>query len=79
MSFLEQLKQFTKGIRQTVADKKKEEADCLIVGKKKMDFKVYQQMCELFFAQDSEEYIFARCFLTLEWNLMARYSDWRCR
>jgi hypothetical protein len=42
VSFLEQLKQFTKGIRRTVADKKKEEGDCLIVGKKKMDFKVYQ-------------------------------------
>jgi hypothetical protein len=32
-------------------------------------------MCELFFAQDSEEYIFARCFLTLEWNLMARSEN----
>lgn len=74
-SFIEQLKQFTQGIRRTVADKKKESGDALMIGKKKMDFKVYQKMCELFLGEDSEEYIFARCFLTLEWNLMARSEN----
>ena len=73
--FAEQLKQFTQGIRRTVADKKKEQGDNLMIGKKKMDFKVYEQMCKLFLGEEGEEFIFARCFLTLEWNLMARLEN----
>ena len=73
--FTEQLKQFTQGIRRTVADKKQEQGDSIMIGKKKMDFKVYQKMCELFLREDGEEFIFARCFLTLEWNLMARLEN----
>ncbi len=69
--FAEQLKQFTQGIRRTVADKKKEQGDNLMIGKKKMEFKVYQKICELFLGEEGEEFIFACCFLTLEWNLMA--------
>jgi hypothetical protein len=40
-----------------------------------MDFKVYEQMCKLFLGEEGEEFIFARCFLTLEWNLMARSEN----
>jgi hypothetical protein len=65
------LKQFTQGIKRTVTDKKKEKGDRLMIGKKKMDFKVYQKMCELFLAAKGDELIFACCFLTLEGNLMA--------
>jgi hypothetical protein len=74
-AFTAQLKQFTKGIRRTVADKKKVEGDSNIIGKKKMDFNVYQLMCELFMSEEEEEFIFARSFLTLEWNLMARSEN----
>jgi hypothetical protein len=49
-----------------------EDGDSGIVGKEKMDFKVYEKICELFMAEEGEEYLFAHCFLTLEWNLMAR-------
>lgn len=56
------LKQFTQGIKRTVTDKKKEKGDRLMIGKKKMDFKVYQKMCELFFVEEDEEFIFACCF-----------------
>ncbi|KAL3771060.1 hypothetical protein ACHAWU_006437 [Discostella pseudostelligera] len=72
---MKQLKQFTQGIRRTVADKKKEQGDSMMIGKKKMDFKVYQKMCELFLEEEGEEFIFACCFLTLEWNLMARSEN----
>jgi hypothetical protein len=74
-SFTGQLKQFTKGIRRTVADKKKVESDSMLIGKKKMDFNVYQLMCELFMREEGEEFIFSRCFVTLEWNLMARSEN----
>jgi len=32
-------------------------------------------MCELFLKEEGEEYLFARCFLTLEWNLMSRSEN----
>ena len=35
-----------------------------------MDFKVDEKLYELFLKEESEEYIFAHSFLTLEWNLM---------
>ena len=61
-----------KGMKRTVAAKKMEDGDSGIIGKKKMDFKVFEKICALFLKEDAEEFLFARCFLTLEWNLMAR-------
>jgi len=52
-----------------------EDGDSGIIGKKKMDFKVYEKICELFLKEEGEEYLFARCFLTLEWNLMSRSKN----
>jgi len=45
--FFTELKQFTKGIRRHVADKKVLEGDVSIIGKKKMGFDVYKKICEL--------------------------------
>ena len=70
--FADNLKIFMKGMKRHVAAKKMEDGDSGIIGKKKMDFKVYEKICELFMPEEGEEYLFARCFLTLEWNLMAR-------
>jgi hypothetical protein len=55
-----------KGIKRHIAAKKMEDGDSGIVGKKKMDFKVYKKICELFMVEDGKKYLFARCFLTLE-------------
>ena len=68
----DQLKMFMKCMKRHVASVKMESGDSQIVGKRKMDFKVYEKICELFLKEEAEEYLFARCFLTLEWNLMAR-------
>jgi len=68
----DKLKMFMKGLKRHVASKKMESGDSQIVGKRKMDFKVYEKMCEQFLKEEGEEFLFARCFLTLEWNLMAR-------
>jgi hypothetical protein len=69
------LKQFTKGIRQHVADKKVQEGDVDIVGKKKMGFNLYKKICQLFMKEEGKEFIFAHAFLTLKWNLMARFDN----
>jgi len=68
----EKLKMFMKCMKRHVASTRMESGDSQIVGKRKMDFKVYEKICELFLKEEAEEYLFARCFLTLEWNLMAR-------
>ncbi len=67
----DQLKMFMKCMKRHVASVKMESGDSQIVGKRKMDFKVYEKICELFLKEEGEEYLFARFFLTLEWNLMA--------
>ena len=59
------LKMFMKGMKRHVSVKSFKNGDSGIIGKKKMDFKVYEK-------EEGEEFLFARCFLTLEWNLMAR-------
>ena len=41
--FADNLKIFIKGIKRTVAAKKMEDGDSGIIGKKKMDFKVYKK------------------------------------
>ena len=48
-----------------------EDGNSQIIGKKKMDFKVYEKICEFFMKEEDKEFIFSCCFLTLEWNLMA--------
>jgi len=75
VEFADNLKIFMKGMKRTVAAKKMEDGDSGIIGKKKMDFKVYEKICELFLKEEGEEYLFADCFLTLEWNLMSRSEN----
>ncbi len=55
-----------KGMKQNVAMMNMEGGDCQIVGKKKMDYKVYEKICELFLKEEQEGFLFACCFLTLE-------------
>ncbi len=69
--FSDKLKMFMKCMKQHVASKKQKSGDCQIVGKRKMDFKVYEKICKLFLKEEGEEFLFACCFLTLKWNLMA--------
>ena len=73
--FADNLKIFMKGMKRTVATKKMEDGDSGIIGKKKMDFKVFEKICALFLKEDGEEFLFARCFLVLEWNLMSRSDN----
>jgi len=63
--FADNLKIFMKGMKPTVAAKKMEDGDSGIIGKKRMDFKVYGKICELFLKEEGEEFLIARCFLVL--------------
>ncbi len=56
-NFFDDLKQFTKGIRRHVADKKVLEGDVTMVGKKKMGYNVYKKLWEKFLEEEGEEYI----------------------
>ena len=71
MNFFDNLKQFTKGIRRHVADKKVVEWDVTMNWKKKMGSNICKKICETFLHEGGEEFIFAHAFVTLEWNLMA--------
>jgi hypothetical protein len=73
--FFGNLKQFMKGIWQHIANKKAQEGDVSIIGKKKMGFDVDNKICELFLREEGEEFLFARAFLCLEWNLMVRLEN----
>jgi hypothetical protein len=73
--FADNLKIFMKGMKRTVAAKKMEDGDSGIIGKKKMDFKVFKKICALFLKEEAEEFLFAHCFLVLEWNLMSRSDN----
>ncbi len=64
VDFADQLKIFMKGSKRHVASKNMEAGDSQIIGKKMMDFRVYEKRCELFLKEESEEYLFARSFLT---------------
>jgi hypothetical protein len=48
----EKLKMFMKGMKRHVAAKSFENGDSGIIGKKKMDFKVYEKICELFLKEE---------------------------
>ena len=75
VDFADKLKIFMKELKRHVTSKNMEAGDSQIIGKKKMDFRVYKKICELFLKEESEEYLFTCCFLTLEWNLMVRLES----
>ncbi len=49
VDFAEKLKIFMNGIKLHVAMKKMKSGDVNMIGKKKMDYKVYEKLCEFFY------------------------------
>jgi hypothetical protein len=66
---------FLSGMKRTVASEKVARSESLNEGKRPMSFAVYSTMCNLMYHGGDDEYLFAHCFLTLEWNLMARSDN----
>ena len=60
------------GMKRVVADHKRESGASLDEGGKAMSFEVYKRLCEELFNGKGDDFLFARAFLTMEWNLM----DW---
>ena len=75
ISFQTNMRQLLAGLRREQAKRRVKDGDEKIEGKKKMDFAVYQKMCELMFARAGSCWIFAHLFLVLEWNLMMRAEN----
>jgi hypothetical protein len=63
------------GMRIFVASEKVARGESLNESIRPMSFAVYSTMCNLMYHGGDDEYLFAHCFLTLEWNLMATRSD----
>ena len=74
-SFKTDLANFMRGIKRKVAKQKQDMGTKADEGKKPMSFQVYEKLCQLMMASEDDEYIFGHCFLTLEWNLMARSDN----
>ena len=79
LDFFDNLKQFTKGIWWHIANKKVQEWDVTIVGKKKMGFNVYKKNCELVMKEEGREFIFACAFLTLKSGISWRDLKMLCK
>ena len=65
-------------MKRTVAKHKKQNGESLVEGKRHMSFEVYTLMCEILSKGENtnnSEYLFAHCYLVLEWNLMARSEN----
>ena len=73
--FVKQLRQFMSGMRRRIQTDKVKHGDHSHQGKKRMGWDVYELMCKLLQEGENDEYTFANCFLTLEWNLMARSEN----
>jgi hypothetical protein len=77
-SLKKDLKQLMGGIKRTVAKHKKDNGESLIEGKMHMSYDVYDLMCKILSRgqnANNGEYLFAHCYLVLEWNLMARSEN----
>ena len=67
--------QYIAGMKRVVAKEKKETGQKLCEGKREMPLNVYEKNCEILVSGESDEYLFAHAFLTIECNLMARSDN----
>ena len=74
-TFQKLLAQYVKGLKRVVAENKKNTGQKLTEGKRPMSREVYKKICDILIKGESDEFLFAHCFLTLEWNLMARADN----
>ena len=65
-----ELSQFMLGMKRVVADHKRESGASLDEWGKAISFEVYKRLCEELFNGKGDDFLFARAFLTMEWNLM---------
>lgn len=69
------ISQLMSGIKRKVAKEKITSGQSLEEGKRPMSFDAYRLMCKKLNASDASEALFGHCFLTMEWNLMARSDN----
>jgi len=74
-TFQNELANFMRGMKRKVAKQKEDLGTKADEGKTMMSFQVYELLCKLMMESEDNEYIFGHCFLTLEWNLMARSDN----
>eukprot|EP00957_Ditylum_brightwellii_P117287 8945363-Ditylum_brightwellii.AAC.1 len=62
---------FLISMKHTISKANAKSGDSLDKGKQCMTFNVYTKYCEILIAGEGDDYIYAHCFLTLEWNLLS--------
>jgi len=62
-------------INKKVMKQKENLGESLEEGKSPMSFELFQKLCQWFIETGTKAAIFARCFLTLTWNLMCRSNN----
>lgn len=73
--FEKDLSIFVGGLKRTVTDEKRKSGKAMDSGKKQMSFEVYKLLCHHLYKGKGDDYLFAHCMLTMEWNLMARSEN----
>jgi hypothetical protein len=74
-TFNSQISQALSGINRQIQDKAKTHGLSLEQGMKPMSFELYQDLCKWWAMDSGNDAIFARCFITLTWNLMCRSNN----
>lgn len=72
---VDELSDFFRGLRRTIARKEGEGHISHTSGKDPLSFDLLQYFSKQMFHQTTKDFIFARCFLLLAWNLMARSQN----
>ena len=70
-----ELKTLYRGLQKTINDNTARGEDEIRVGKDPLDFSLYKYWCQAMLEKKEKDYVFARCFLIICWNLMCRSSN----
>jgi hypothetical protein len=70
-----ELASYFKGLKRTIAENTARGEDEIRIGKDPLEFSLYRYWCKEMIVRKEKDFIFARCFLVICWNLMCRSSN----
>ena len=71
----EHLSRFFQGLKRVTALNAAAGRAPVKVGKDPLSFNFYEQLCQRLLQKNGRDFVFARCFLTMSWNLMSRAAN----
>lgn len=73
--FYIELNAIFKGIKRSIAKEQSLNNKKIQIGKDPLSFDLYGFLNEILLKQEGSDFVFAKCFLTMSWNLMCRSSN----